>query len=286
MTLRFSKMHGLGNDFVVVDARTVPFALDASAIRWLGDRHFGVGFDQLLTIEPAVDPSCSFAYGIWNTDGTSAGQCGNGVRCVAAWLARAGVLGPGMTRLESPSGPVAVELRGDGSVRVDMGEPRFAPAAIPLRGNTESDVYAIDVVGREVEIGAVSMGNPHALVEVEDVAAAPVAVLGPQIEHAPAFPQRCNVGFAEIVSRGSIRLRVWERGVGETLACGSGACAAVAVLRRRAKVDPEVRVVLPGGELEVRWDGPGHPVWMRGPAAFVFDGEIAPAAGPTTTRKS
>ncbi|TCO43039.1 diaminopimelate epimerase [Dokdonella fugitiva] len=287
MPLRFSKMHGIGNDFVVVDARAAPFTLDAAAIRRLGDRHFGVGFDQLLTIEPARDPSCSFAYGIWNTDGTRAGQCGNGVRCVAAWLARAGELGPGMTRLESPSGPVAVELCDDGSVRVDMGEPRFAPAEIPLVADAQGDMYAIDVAGRSVELGAVSMGNPHALVEVDDVAAAPVAVLGPQVEYAPAFPQRCNVGFAEIVSRGAIRLRVWERGVGETLACGSGACAAVAVLRRRAKVDAMVRVALPGGELEVRWDGPGHPVWMRGPAAFVFDGEIAPAtAAATTTRKS
>ncbi|HEY6940899.1 diaminopimelate epimerase [Dokdonella sp.] len=289
MSLRFTKMHGLGNDFVVVDARTTPFALDAPAIRWLGDRHFGIGFDQLLTIERARDPSCSFAYGIWNSDGSSAGQCGNGVRCVAAWLARAGALGAGMTRLESPSGAVAVELLGDDSVRVDMGEPRFAPAAIPFAADAESDAYAIDVVGREVEIGAVSMGNPHALVEVDDVAAAPVAVLGPQIEYAPAFPQRCNVGFAEVVSRGAIRLRVWERGVGETLACGSGACAAVAVLRRRAKVDAEVRVALPGGELELRWDGPGHPVWMRGPAAFVFDGEIAGRAtgaiAPEATRK-
>ncbi|MBA8882984.1 diaminopimelate epimerase [Dokdonella fugitiva] len=287
MPLRFSKMHGIGNDFVVVDVRAAPFTLDAAAIRRLGDRHFGVGFDQLLTIEPARDPSCSFAYGIWNTDGTRAGQCGNGVRCVAAWLARAGELGPGMTRLESPSGPVAVELCDDGSVRVDMGEPRFAPAEIPLVADAQGDMYAIDVAGRSVELGAVSMGNPHALVEVDDVAAAPVAVLGPQVEYAPAFPQRCNVGFAEIVSRGAIRLRVWERGVGETLACGSGACAAVAVLRRRAKVDAMVRVALPGGELEVRWDGPGHPVWMRGPAAFVFDGEIAPAtAAATTTRKS
>ena len=290
MALRFSKMHGLGNDFVVVDCRSAPFALDAAAIRWLGDRHFGVGFDQLLTIEPARDPSCRFAYGIWNTDGSSAGQCGNGVRCVAAWLARAGALGTGMTRLESPSGAVAVELLGDGSVRVDMGEPRFAPAAIPLVADTERDSYAIDVVGRDVEIGAASMGNPHALVEVDDVAAAPVAVLGPQIEYAQAFPERCNVGFAEVVSRAAIRLRIWERGVGETLACGSGACAAVAMLRRRAKVDAEVRVALPGGELEVHWDGPGHPVWMRGPAAFVFDGEIAePATGAAsagTTRKS
>jgi len=273
MALRFSKMHGLGNDFVVVDCRDEPLALDATAIRRLGDRHFGVGFDQLLTIERARDPACSFAYGIWNTDASRAGQCGNGVRCVARWLARAGAIGTGMTRLESPSGAVAVELLADGDVRVDMGEPRFAPDAIPLRADREADAYDVDVVGRDVRVGAVSMGNPHALVEVDDVDGAPVAVLGPQIEHADAFPQRCNVGFAQVLSRGAIRLRVWERGVGETLACGSGACAAVAVLRRRAKLDAEVRVTLPGGELQLRWDGPGQPVWMRGPAAFVFEGE-------------
>jgi diaminopimelate epimerase len=273
MALRFSKMHGLGNDFVVVDCRDAPLGLDVAAIRRLGDRHFGVGFDQLLTIERASEPSCRFAYGIWNTDGSRAGQCGNGVRCVARWLARAGAIGAGVTRLESPSGAVTVELLADGDVRVDMGEPDFAPAAIPLRAEREADAYEIDVAGRDVRVGAVSMGNPHALVEVDDVDAAPVAVLGPQIEHADAFPQRCNVGFAQVLSRGAIRLRVWERGVGETLACGSGACAAVAVLRQRAKLDAEVRVALPGGELGLRWDGPGHPVWMRGPATFVFEGE-------------
>ncbi|NCT68849.1 MAG: diaminopimelate epimerase [Rhodanobacteraceae bacterium] len=270
-------MHGLGNDFVVVDCRERPLALDAAAIRLLGDRHFGVGFDQLLTIEPARDRSCAFAYGIWNTDGTPAGQCGNGLRCVVRWLARAGALGVGQVRLESPSGPVAVKLLADGEVRADMGEPRFAPADIPLvveasAHEIERVRYTIDVVGRDVEIGAVSMGNPHALVEVDDIDAAPVAVLGPQIEHAAAFPQRCNVGFAQLLSRGAIRLRVWERGVGETLACGSGACAAVAVLRRRAKLDADVRVALPGGELAIHWDGPGHPLWMTGPATFVFEG--------------
>jgi diaminopimelate epimerase len=273
MGLRFSKMHGLGNDFVIVDCRSQPLALDADAIRLLGDRHFGIGFDQLLTIEPARDASCAFAYGIWNTDGTRAGQCGNGLRCVARWLARAGALGVGATRLESPSGPVAIELLGDGRVRADMGEPSFAPADIPLRADVESDSYAIDVVGREVRIGAVSMGNPHALVEVDSVDDAPVAVLGPQIEHADAFPQRCNVGFAQVVARDAIRLRVWERGVGETLACGSGACAAVAALRRRAKLDARVRVALPGGELEIHWEGRGHTLWMSGAASFVFEGE-------------
>jgi diaminopimelate epimerase len=285
MGLRFSKMHGLGNDFVVVDCRTQPLGLDANAIRLFGDRHFGVGFDQLLSIEPARDPTCAFAYGIWNTDGTRSGQCGNGLRCVVRWLARAGILQVGATRLESPSGPVAVELLADARVRADMGEPRFDPAAIPLAVHAratraERASYTIDVAGRDVEIGAVSMGNPHALIEVDDIDGAPVGVLGPQIEHADAFPQRCNVGFAQIVSRDAIRLRVWERGVGETLACGTGACAAVAVLRRRAKLDANVTVELPGGALEISWDGPGHALRMSGPATFVFEGEWSkPPAG-------
>ena len=276
-------MHGFGNDFVIVDCRERPLSLDTTAIRRLGDRHFGVGFDQLLTIEPASDATCSFAYGIWNTDGSRALQCGNGVRCVARWLARAGLLAEqGSTRLQSPSGPIAVELLADGRVRADMGEPRFAPALIPLRieaakgsdDQTSDDLsYVIDVAGRDVEIGAVSTGNPHALVEVDRVDDAPVEALGPQIEHADAFPEGCNVGFAELRSRRQIRLRVWERGVGETLACGSGACAAVAILRRRDRVDAEVAVALPGGELDIRWTGPGETLWMTGPAAFVFEGE-------------
>ncbi|MEP7096611.1 MAG: diaminopimelate epimerase [Dokdonella sp.] len=278
MSLRFSKMHGLGNDFVLVDCRSQPLALDEVAIRRLGDRHFGVGFDQLLTIEPARDASCAFAYGIWNTDGTRSGQCGNGLRCVARWLARAGVLGEGMTRLESPSGPVVVELLANGHVRAEMGEPRFEAAAIPLvvAAHAVDIVNArctIDVVGSDTIVGAVSMGNPHAVVVVDDVDSAAVAVLGPQIEHSSAFPQGCNVGFAQVVSRNAIRLRVWERGVGETLACGSGACAAVAVLRQRAELNAEVRVMLPGGELDIHWQGARHPLWMSGPAAFVFEGE-------------
>jgi diaminopimelate epimerase len=267
-------MHGLGNDFVIVDCREHPLPLDAAAIRKLGDRRFGVGFDQLLTIERARDAGSAFAYGIWNTDGSTARQCGNGVRCVARWLVRDGVLGAsGRVRLDSPSGPVAVELLADGRVRAEMGEPRFAPAAIPLAAGQEQDRYRIDVAGHEVELGAVSMGNPHAVVEVGDVAAAPVEAVGPQIEHAEAFPERCNVGFVERRSRSAVALRVWERGVGETLACGSGACAAVAVLRKRGEVDNEVAVTLPGGTLDIRWNGPGETLWMTGPATFVFEGE-------------
>jgi diaminopimelate epimerase len=287
MGLRFSKMHGLGNDFVIVDCRARPLALDAAAIRLLGDRHFGIGFDQLLTIEPARDPQCAFAYNVWNADGTRSGQCGNGLRCVARWLRRAGVLGAGMTRLESPSGPVTIEQFASGEVCADMGKPRFAPAAIPIRVDAnavddEHASYAIEVAGRRLHVGAVSMGNPHALVEVDDIAVAPVEALGAQIERADAFPQGCNVGFAQVLARDAIALRVWERGVGETLACGSGACAAVALLRRRGKLDDDVRVKLLGGELDIGWKGPGHSLWMRGPAAFVFEGELSTSGNGAT----
>jgi len=274
MKLRFSKMHGIGNDFVLVDCRARVLALSAAQIAGIGDRHFGVGFDQLLTIESTRDDaSCAFAYDIYNTDGSKALQCGNGVRCVAAWLHRAGALGVGAARLQSPSGPVGVELLADGRVRVDMGVPRFAPAEIPLR-MAASDPLWLMINDDDVEFGAVSMGNPHAVIEVSDVASAPLDTLGAALSTNACFPQGCNVGFAQIVDGTRLRLRVCERGVGETLACGSGACAAVAVLRRRGKLDAEVSVVLPGGELQIRWNGEGQPVWMTGPAQFVFEGEI------------
>ena len=275
MKLRFSKMHGIGNDFVVVDCRANALALSAAQIAKIGDRHFGVGFDQLLTIEPARDPTCAFRYDIYNTDGSKALQCGNGVRCVAAWLQRDGALGVGARRLESPSGPVSIEVLPDGRVRVDMGVPRFAPAQIPLR-MAASDPFWLMVNDDDVEFGAVSMGNPHAVIETADVAAAPLATRGAALSTNINFPQGCNVGFVQIMDRAHIRLRVWERGAGATLACGSGACAAVAVLRRRGKLDADVRVALPGGELEIHWDGAGQPLWMTGPAQFVFEGEMEP----------
>lgn len=272
MGIAFSKMHGIGNDFVVIDCRQDSLSLDTLGIRRLGDRHVGVGFDQLLTIEPSPDPDCAYRYDIWNRDGSRSGQCGNGVRCVAAWLARDGSLDKGLVSLMSPSGPVRVEVLADSRVRVDMGEPRFAPSALPLDAAHERDFYDVDIGGQSVRIGAVSMGNPHAVVEVDDVDTADVNVIGPAIEHAGAFPRGCNVGFAQIQSRSMIALRVWERGVGETRACGSGACAAMAVLRRRDQVDAWAEVHLPGGTLEIQWQGPDHPLWMTGPASFVFEG--------------
>jgi diaminopimelate epimerase len=272
MGLRFTKMHGVGNDFVIVDCRDRPLTLNASEIARFGDRHFGVGFDQLLTIERSSDPSCAFAYGIYNQDGRTAKQCGNGVRCIAAWLHRAGAIGIGAIRLASPSGPVSVEVLDAGCVRAGMGVPRFAPQDVPLE-LSPAEPYRFHLNDAEIEFGAVSMGNPHAVIEVTDVTAAPLPTLGAALSTDRHFPQGANVGFVQVVDRGRVRLRVWERGAGATLACGTGACAAVAVLRRRGKVDASVAVDLPGGTLQIDWPGEGQPLAMSGPARFVFEGD-------------
>lgn len=273
MRVVFTKMHGAGNDFAVIDARAGGPPLDASRIARMGDRHRGIGFDQLLTIETADDPSCAYAYGIWNSDGSPARQCGNGVRCVGAWLRRAGALGVGATRLQSPAGPVVVQLDANGEIAVDMGAPLFAPAAIPFDAPAEADRYALALGDEIVQIGAVSMGNPHAVVEVADTSDPRVDRLGPALTAHPRFPAGANAGFVQVLGEDAVRLRVHERGAGWTLACGTGACAAVAVLRRRGRVGPRVRVALPGGLLTIAWEGPGHTLWMSGPAAFVYEGE-------------
>lgn len=274
MKLPFSKMHGIGNDFVMVDCRSRPFPLDAGQIRAIGDRHTGVGFDQLISIEPPRDASCAFYYGLWNTDGSPAGQCGNGVRCVAAWLHRAGELSIGDTvRLESPSGPVTVRLTGPDEVTVDMGAPVLEPARIPFRADVTANRYAIEVDHAVLEIGALSMGNPHAVVEVTDLQAPALERLGPLLTAHERFPDSTNAGFVQKVGRGQLRLRVHERGAGWTQACGTGACAAMAVLRLRGEVDERVKVTLPGGTLTIEWPGPGETLWMTGPTAFVFEGE-------------
>ncbi|HEU4670670.1 MAG TPA: diaminopimelate epimerase [Dyella sp.] len=274
MSVRFSKMHGIGNDFVVLDRRSDPRAPDAALVRAMADRRTGIGFDQLLTIEPARDPSCAFRYGIWNADGSPSGQCGNGARCVAAWLHRDGALPLGETvRLESPSGGVSVRLDGPLEVTVDMGEPVFEPARVPFQADHDADHHELDVDGETLAVGVTSMGNPHAVLVVDDVDAPRIAALGPRITGHPRFPQQANAGFAQVLARDHLRLRVHERGAGWTQACGTGACAAVAVLRRRDAVGAEVRVDLPGGSLAIAWAGPGRTLWMRGPAAFVFEGE-------------
>ena len=274
MPLRFSKMHGIGNDFVVLDCRQRAFPLDAAQIRALADRHTGVGFDQLLSIEPARNPGCAFYYGIWNADGSPSGQCGNGVRCVAAWLHRAGALAlDDSVTIESPSGPVTVRLLGTNEVTVDMGEPVFEPARVPFAAAATADRYEIVVGDERLDIGAVSMGNPHAVVAVDDLADPALQRLGPLLTNHPRFAQGANAGFVQRIDRGHLRLRVHERGAGWTRACGTGACAAMAVLHQRGDVDDSVAVELPGGTLRIDWAGPGHTLWMTGPAAFAFEGE-------------
>ena len=272
--LRFTKMHGAGNDFVVLDLRDGQSAPDAALCRALADRHTGVGCDQILTIEPPRSAQAVASYRIWNADGSAAQQCGNGARCVAAWLVRDGAAQGPRFVLDSPAGTHAVEALGGQRYRIAMGVPEFYPAKIPLQGYTEAqDEYALDVAGESMRFGAASMGNPHALVEVGDIATALVAVQGAALQRQPAFPESVNVGFAEVVARDYVRLRVYERGVGETLACGSGACAAAAILMRRGRVDRMVTIALPGGELQLAWPQDDAPVLMAGPAAFVFEGD-------------
>ncbi|RDS81618.1 diaminopimelate epimerase [Dyella monticola] len=274
MKLRFTKMHGSGNDFAVIDSRAGALALNPATVRAMAHRHTGIGFDQLLSVEPARDGSSAFYYGIWNADGSPSGQCGNGVRCVAAWLLRAGALAIGDTvQIQSPSGPVAVRMVDAQRVTVDMGEPVFQPARIPFLAPHAEHHYALDVAGHRLQIGAVSMGNPHAVVVVDDLLAPELMQLGPALTDHPQFPEGANAGFVQKLDPQHIRLRVHERGAGWTLACGTGACAAMAVLRQRGEVDEQVQVDLPGGTLHIAWAGPGERLWMTGPATFVFEGE-------------
>ncbi|MFC3714595.1 diaminopimelate epimerase [Luteimonas soli] len=273
--LRFTKMHGAGNDFVVLDLRADAAPPSPDLCRALADRHAGVGCDQILTVEAPTSADAIAAYRIWNADGSPSQQCGNGARCVAAWLVRDGAAGRTAFELDSPTGTHAVEALGGGRYRIAMGVPRFEPSAIGLSGfDAERDEYDI-VLDEDLKLrfGAVSTGNPHAVIEVADVDDIPVSRYGRALQQSPAFAESANVGFAQVVARDRIRLRVFERGVGETLACGSGACAAVAVLARRGRVDRDVAVALPGGELRITWPGGGAQILMSGPTAFVFEGE-------------
>jgi len=271
MRLSFTKMHGLGNDFVVLEAGDANLP---STTQWqqLADRRTGIGFDQALVIQAPHNSGTDIFYRIFNADGSEVEQCGNGARCVARLVAEQ--RGQLRLRMDSPGGLVNAELRGDGQVSVDMGVPNFTPAALPFTADAQAQQYSIDVAGQRVEIGAVSMGNPHAVLIVDSVDSAPVATLGPALESHPRFPRRVNVGFMQIVAPDHIRLRVFERGVGETQACGTGACAAVAVGRQRGLLGDSVRVDLPGGTLNIRWPGMGEKLWMTGPAVTVYTGQI------------
>jgi diaminopimelate epimerase len=273
MRIEFTKMQGLGNDFVVFDAPEAA-GLDAERVRALADRHTGVGFDQALMLEAPSDPAHRASYRIYNADGGEVEQCGNGARCIAALLyARAPELGRELS-MESPGGTVHARVRPDGLVSVDMGAPNFDPRSLPMDAPAEAPSYSLDVEGESVAYGAVSMGNPHAVLQVADVRTAPVAFdARPEVFHR-RFPRRTNVGFMQIVDRRRIGLRVFERGVGETLACGSGACAAAAVGHRQGLLESEVQVDLPGGTAHVSWPGSGGHLWLTGPATTVFTGII------------
>lgn len=274
MRIAFTKMHALGNDFAVFDAPDGQAPLAAGQLRSLADRHTGIGFDQALVLEPPRRAATDVFYRIFNADGREVEQCGNGARCIAALLAARGAARSGALTLDSPAGRIEARVHPGGQVSVNMGPVRFDPAALPFEAPGEADQYPLEVDGDTVEIGAVSIGNPHAVLTVESAETAPVARLGPALEQHPRFPNRVNVGFMEVRDRTHVRLRVYERGVGETLACGTGACAAVAVGRRWGLLDREVRVSARGGELAVRWGGPGEPIWLSGPAQFAFQGHI------------
>ena len=275
MRLKFSKMHGLGNDFVVIDGMRQYVELTPEKIRALGDRHMGVGFDQLLLVEPPTVPGADFRYRIFNADGGEVEQCGNGARCFVRFVHDQKLTDKRAIVVETKRGIIHPRLEADGLVTVDMGQPRFVPAEIPFESDTDAAEQALQLPdGTTLTIGAVSMGNPHAVTVVADVDAAPVAVQGPQVESHARFPQRVNAGFMQIVDRHNIRLRVYERGAGETLACGTGACAAVVSGIRRGLLDSPVRVQTRGGDLSIAWAGPGQSVIMTGPAVTVFTGEI------------
>jgi diaminopimelate epimerase len=276
MRIEFTKMQGLGNDFVVFDApqAAAGASLAPDQIRALADRHTGVGFDQALVLEAPRDPAHRASYRIFNADGGEVEQCGNGARCIAALLyTRAPELGRELS-MGSPGGTVHAHVRQDGLVSVDMGVPNFDPRALPMDAPAEAASYSLDVEGTTLDYGAVSMGNPHAVLRVSEVRSAPVEHLGPRIERHRRVPKRTNVGFMQILDRRHISLRVFERGVGETLACGTGACAAAAVGRRQGLLETDVQIDLPGGTAHVSWPGPGEHLWLTGPATTVFTGII------------
>ena len=272
--LRFTKMHGLGNDFVVFDGINQTVALTPERCRRIADRHFGVGCDQILVVEKPTRPDVDFRYRIFNADGGEVEQCGNGARCFVRFVHDHGLSDKIAIRVETASGVIEPRLLDDGRVTVDMGAPRFAPADIPFAADAEAMTYALTVGQHVLDIAVVSMGNPHAVLRVNDLDSAPVDILGPAIEAHGRFPQRVNAGFMQVLTRHDVRLRVFERGAGETLACGTGACAAaVSGIRQGALASP-VSVHTRGGDLVIEWAGLGAPVLMTGPAETVFEGEL------------
>ncbi|BDX04935.1 diaminopimelate epimerase [Planctobacterium marinum] len=274
MLVQFSKMHGLGNDFMVIDNLTQNVFFSKEKIAQLADRNFGIGFDQMLLVEPPYDPDQDFHYRIFNADGSEVTQCGNGARCFARFVKMKGLINRNKISVSTKNGRMVLYLENDGMVTVNMGRPNFEPSAVPIKANKQENIYLIRAEEHTVMAGAVSMGNPHCVMEVDNIDTAPVQSLGPILETHERFPEGVNVGFMQIMNRKHIRLRVFERGVGETLACGSGACAAAVIGQLQGKLDENVRVDLPGGSLKIRWQGNDTMIKMTGAAEHVFDGSI------------
>ncbi|WP_111641449.1 diaminopimelate epimerase [Marinimicrobium alkaliphilum] len=274
MRLRFTKMHGLGNDFMVIDGISQRVRLSPEEIRRLGDRHFGVGFDQLLLVEIPTRPDVDFGYRIFNADGSEVENCGNGARCFARFVIDRQLTGKRTIRVETAGGLLTLDVDDNDDVQVDMGVPRLAPADLPFTADAQAVTYPLTVDDQTLDISAVSMGNPHAVTLVDDIEQAPVEQLGPLVENHPRFAKRVNAGFMQVLSRSEVCVRVYERGAGETLACGTGACAAVVAGRLRGLLDPAVTVHLPGGALRIHWEGEGQTVIMTGPATTVYHGQI------------
>ena len=274
MEIQFTKMHGLGNDFVVIDAINQEIDLSEDQVRFIADRHFGVGCDQLLLVEAAATDEVDFFYRIFNADGGEVEQCGNGARCFAVFVREKGLTDKDFIRVETASGVIELQVQPDGQITVDMGIPELNPWDIPFNADTRLDEYALDVDGQVLKIGAVSMGNPHAVTIVDNIDTVAVDELGAGIENHALFPNRVNAGFMQIIDERHIRLRVFERGAGETLACGTGACAAMVVGHLQGHLTNEVQVDLPGGSLQISWQGEASPVMMTGPATIVFEGKI------------
>ncbi|KGK09837.1 diaminopimelate epimerase [Vibrio navarrensis] len=274
MHFHFSKMHGLGNDFMVVDCITQNVYFSQELIRRLADRHTGVGFDQLLVVEAPYDPETDFHYRIFNADGSEVEQCGNGARCFARFVRMKGLTNKYSISVSTKKGKMILDVEDDDQITVNMGVPEFEPSKIPFRAKQKEKTYIMRVGEKTLFCGAVSMGNPHVVTVVDDVDTAEVETLGPLLESHERFPERVNAGFMQVVNRNQIRLRVYERGAGETQACGSGACGAVAVGIVQGLLDESVTVKLPGGELHIQWQGPGKPLYMTGPATHVFDGQL------------
>jgi diaminopimelate epimerase len=272
--INFTKMHGLGNDFMVIDAINQHIELTPQQIKNLSDRHFGIGFDQLLLVEKPTSENADFKYRIFNADGGEVAQCGNGARCFARFVQDKGLSDKNEIRVDTNTGELVLKFTEDRQIIVNMGIPKHSPDEIPVLAKQELKNYKIAVNTEEYVFGAVSMGNPHAVLQVPDVKIAPVSELGRFLESHPMFPERANIGFMEVINRKQISLRVYERGAAETLACGSGACAAVVIGIEQNLLDHDVSVELPGGELKISWSGRGTPVFMTGPAISVFEGSI------------